>query len=527
MTLHNTEGSELVRESTAEKRGTLGELVQLRVLRPDVLEKELGVQRLARHRHEELVRCGVERADGVDLRPEPVPQWCEVPGGDVRAEVRQVRLGGGEDLHRRHGAQRVGREVARQAGRPMHVLKTTLRVVFRLDPQVLLHLLVPDLRHVVDVDLAGDEALLNFEPQDDMQGVCHLVRLHADHGAALDDIDSRIQVLRALLRGEGSGEGLGQLRHEVAGEGPAEAHHALPEQGLALVHGHARRGAHRQAVVLDAAALLVEGVPGLVDRAGEALHDVLGLESRGHADVRWVSSAGERVYAHVQATLVEVKSQGQGNLLAEIRLLGRVELASQPGVVRRRPALPEVREEGHQAALHLAEDFLDPRRREPGRVVVGQDVVGGLGGVDELRPLPARGDPLLQDWGEVAPVLLLTSLHPGVVSAALELRLLPHKLLAHGGRLPVVASGLPHGSALVLVERRQVRALEPCQEAAKSAVGLLAVDDACQRPFLRGAGCNRSCRHHGHLVPAEEASNAAEGGDVLQLPGQDLVVLES
>mmetsp|Transcript_35428 Transcript_35428/g.101835 ORF Transcript_35428/g.101835 Transcript_35428/m.101835 type:complete len:200 (+) Transcript_35428:497-1096(+) len=197
-----------------------------------------------------------------------------------------------------------------------------------------------------------------------MQWVGDLVGLHSDQIRRLDQIDRCVEVLRPLLRREGAGEGLRELRQEVLRKGPAEAHHALPEQRLAFVHGHAGGCAHRQALVLHTATLLVERVPGLVDGPGQALHHVLGLEPGGHADVRGMGPAGERMHANVQAALAQVEAQGQRNLPAELRLPGGVEVALEPRGVRRRAPLAQIRQEGHQALLDLVEDLLDPCRRE-------------------------------------------------------------------------------------------------------------------------------------------------------------------
>mmetsp|Transcript_85698 Transcript_85698/g.227709 ORF Transcript_85698/g.227709 Transcript_85698/m.227709 type:complete len:370 (+) Transcript_85698:383-1492(+) len=367
----------------------------------------------------------------------------------------------------------------------MNVLQATLCVVLWLHTEILLHLLIPDLRHIIDVDLALDETLLNLEAEDNVHRIGDLVGLNADERGSLDDVDSGVQVLRTLVRGEGSREGRSKLRHEVLRKGLAEAHHSLPEQGLALVHGHARRGADRQAIMLGVAALLVEGMPCLVDRSRQPLHDVSSLKPRGHAHVCGVSSASERMHAHIQTALAKVETQGQGNLLAELRLLVGVKIALEPRRIRRRALLTQLGEEGHQPLLDLVEDLLDPRRRQPCGVVIGQHVVRRLARVHKLGALAARRHPLLQHRGKDAPVLLLARLNPRLVAAALELRLSAHEVLRHSRRLPVVASRLAHCGTLVVIQGRLVTSLQPGQDVAQRGVRLLAVDDAGQRALLR------------------------------------------
>mmetsp|Transcript_60184 Transcript_60184/g.176616 ORF Transcript_60184/g.176616 Transcript_60184/m.176616 type:complete len:377 (-) Transcript_60184:739-1869(-) len=344
-------------------RASLGPLIELPVLALDVPQEDLGIQGLARHDLEEVVGGRVERAHAVHLLLQPLPQRGEVPGGDVLVQARQLALGRLEDLHRGHGPDGVRGEVADGPHGPVQVLQTALGVVRGLHAEILLHALVPHLGHILDLESALHERLLDLEAQDHVHGVGHLVGLHADLGGPADLVDGPVQLLRRPLGPEALREGLLQLGQEVGGEGLAEADHALPEQGLALVDRHAGRRVDRQAVELQVPALLVEGVACLVDRAGEALHDVVGLEARRHAHVGRVGPACEGVHAHVEAALLEVEAERHGHLLAQRRLLLRVELALEPRVVRRLAVLEHVAQQGDEALLHLVEDLRDPRRR--------------------------------------------------------------------------------------------------------------------------------------------------------------------
>src|SRR5919201_6910622 len=73
-----------------------------------------------------------------------------------------------------------------------------------LESEELLHQLVPCVRHIGDGDGAGQELLLELEPQDDVQAVRHLVRVDADeprpHG--IDRVVERILVNAAELLSE-------------------------------------------------------------------------------------------------------------------------------------------------------------------------------------------------------------------------------------------------------------------------------------------------------------------------------------
>ena len=62
----------------------------------------------------------------------------------------------------------------------MNVLEHASRVVGDVDAEVLVHLGVPGLRQVAQLDVAGQDVLLELEAQDDVHVVGHLVRLDAD-----------------------------------------------------------------------------------------------------------------------------------------------------------------------------------------------------------------------------------------------------------------------------------------------------------------------------------------------------------
>ena len=83
----------------------------------------------------------------------------------VGADRRLRRLG--ELLLRDHRAQRVRREVADGAKRPVDVLQAALRVVGDVDAEVGLHPSVPILGELVHAHLAAKERALDVVAEDD------------------------------------------------------------------------------------------------------------------------------------------------------------------------------------------------------------------------------------------------------------------------------------------------------------------------------------------------------------------------
>mmetsp|Transcript_2018 Transcript_2018/g.3116 ORF Transcript_2018/g.3116 Transcript_2018/m.3116 type:complete len:335 (-) Transcript_2018:681-1685(-) len=327
---------------------------------------------------------------------EPRPESFEVACCDGLVQPWQLSLRRIEDLDCCHGSKRIGGEVASQTCRPVYILKAALAVVCRFHPQVLLHLLIPEPWNFVHIEGSFYQALLNFEAKNDVQRIRHFIRFHPDQVLGLDYIQSSIEVLRTLFIGESSGEGFPQLRQEVARKRQAERDHAFPKQRLTLVNRHASRLTHGQAVVLLIAALLVERMACLMDCTSDALCDILFLESGCHAHVRRARPSREWVNAHIQAALLQVKTQSNRDISAETCLLLSVKVTLQPGIIRCSALLTKLSKKRNQPSLDLIEDLLDSSCREACGVVVGQDIVGGLRGIDHCRPLLPSSHPLAQ-----------------------------------------------------------------------------------------------------------------------------------
>ncbi len=81
------------------------------VPRLEVGLEDLGVEGPAGRPFDQVVG-GMQRAQAVDGRAQPGHEGCEVAARDRLRDLGHRRLGGGEELRRGHGAQRIGREVA-------------------------------------------------------------------------------------------------------------------------------------------------------------------------------------------------------------------------------------------------------------------------------------------------------------------------------------------------------------------------------------------------------------------------------
>jgi hypothetical protein len=175
----------------------------------------------------------------------------------------------------------------------------------------------------------------------------------------------------------------------------------LDEERLALVQGHAARLPHRLAAPVLGTALLVEGMPGLVQDAHEGADEIALVVAGGDPHVAR-GSAAERVQAHVEAPAAEVEARRPHQGLADAALdLGRERAVERPH--RRQTLLMVPRRLDHlgQARAQVREDRVDPGLAQAGIVAVEEGVVGRksqrlpLGGAD----LPLQREHL----GEMGP----------------------------------------------------------------------------------------------------------------------------
>mmetsp|Transcript_33817 Transcript_33817/g.104716 ORF Transcript_33817/g.104716 Transcript_33817/m.104716 type:complete len:241 (-) Transcript_33817:378-1100(-) len=227
-----------------------------------------------------------------------------------------------------------------------------------------------------------------------MEGIRQLVRLDADQ-ARLDAVDRAVEVLRrrvACVREE-----LVEQRRRVVPEVARLQHHPLPEERLRLVRAHRERSGHGQAVALlvRRAALLVERVPDLVHRPGEALEPVAVRIPRCDPSVRRARAAREGMSRHVETAFREVEPQVARDAFRELGLF--FSGARPAGMVERQCRVERVdgrlfalllehsRQQRSQPRPRLAEDFVEAHGRHAALELVERAVVR-LAPFADLRP---------------------------------------------------------------------------------------------------------------------------------------------
>ena len=114
------------------------------------------------------------------MHAKPLAQIGEVAAFEAFVEVAEILQRALPDLHGHYVAERVRREVAERAGRPVHVLQHTLSVVGDIDAEVFVHARVPRFGQFGDREPVLDQVLLELEAEDDVEVVRELVRVDAD-----------------------------------------------------------------------------------------------------------------------------------------------------------------------------------------------------------------------------------------------------------------------------------------------------------------------------------------------------------
>src|SRR5579883_801716 len=165
-------------------------------------------------------------------------------GPEIAPPDRLGNLGHGahrsvEELVRRHGPQRIGREIAPGAVIPMDVLEAATAVIGGRDAEELHHSLVPRPGQISDSELARQHGPLQPVAQENVRGIAHLVGIDPDEAP----LNARVKTIE-VLRVPGIAfavEGRARERSEVDDEGTAAARLHLHEEGLALMHAHPAR----------------------------------------------------------------------------------------------------------------------------------------------------------------------------------------------------------------------------------------------------------------------------------------------
>ena len=239
----------------------------------------------------------------MDVLAQPLAQRREIARRDAVVERGDVRVGPLPQLAGDQVAERVGREVADQPGRPVHVLEHALGVVGHVEPEVLLQPGVPGLGQIGDLEPVLDQLLLELEAQHDVQPVGHLVGLDPDE-RALDPVHRAVEGVGV----DAGAEVLPHQRREHAAEGAAAPDHVLPQAALRLVQAERLGPAERRALERVGDSGLVEPVAALVHGAVQRRGEVALVPAGRDADVAGAEAGGERMHGVVDPPALAVEA---------------------------------------------------------------------------------------------------------------------------------------------------------------------------------------------------------------------------
>ena len=206
----------------------------------------------------------------VHVLGQPAAQRVELALADLFGDLGPGVQGGGVELRPHHVAQRVALEnPADDAAVPVHVLQHAVAVIRCAQAQGRQVAVVPGFGQVFHFQVAFQQQQLQLEADHHVQVIGQLVGIRADQRALylVDRPVEGIQRHAAQL----SREGRLQLRVEVFPKAAAAPNHVLPQAGLALVYARGGAAAQRAALIRHVDALLVHGMPRLVDGAEQPI----------------------------------------------------------------------------------------------------------------------------------------------------------------------------------------------------------------------------------------------------------------
>ena len=387
----------------------------------------------------------------------------------------------------------------------MHVLEDAERIVRRLDPEIVLHPLVPDLGQFLEVDRVGEQLLLELEAEDDVEVVGRLVGLDPDQ-RGLDPVDGAVPVLELDIA-ERLRERALQLRVEVPPEREAAADHVLPHAALRLVQAERCAVRERSAFELACDAVLVEAVPALVHRPEEPVEVVFEV-ARRQADVGDRDRGRERVDSGVETPFRRVEAEALDHLHLELLLpLDREARAADWAF----SLCAGGGDQRNLLFLQPSEDGTHLGRLHAGLEVVEQDVVRLVVVVEALDVLAAQVEVVAEGGQELREVRVLPRLDPHGHRQGGGARHLTAQLGRDAACLLPVAADEPDQARLVRVVRlRLLEAGQRVEQPTHLVGGERFVRDPAEGRELLGADAGASGRHLDLLVPAEERRRAVE-----------------
>src|SRR5579885_1621373 len=169
-----------------------------------ILHKILWIERFAGHAANYFVRS-IRLPIRIHLFPQPVWNkrcslrrqalikiWEDLP--QLVVDLRSIQV-----------AQRIGGEVAKRAARPVNILQHAQGVRWWNDTQVIVILLVPEVRQVVYINLPTDESLFQLKADDNMQVIGDFIGFSANE--TRPDLVERADKLLHLAAAKGLWEG--------------------------------------------------------------------------------------------------------------------------------------------------------------------------------------------------------------------------------------------------------------------------------------------------------------------------------
>ena len=297
-------------------------------------------------------------------------------------------------------------------------------------------------------------------------------------------------------------------------EAAAAADDVLPEAGLTLVHAGGCAHGERCALERGVDALLVHGVPRLVQRREQRFAEVVLLGARRDAHVADGEGRAEGMGRLVLATARGVEAESFGDAEAEGELAVDSERSLQAGVVGGRSSR-QLLDQRHEFLAQALKQRADRLHRHAVVGAVDQGIGDVLAIAHQLGRTAAEVEDSREVIGDGGEVVGRPRLGPCLIALGARRPPLGDEL---GRQLPrelEIAARDADESGLVAVGFERLGVWdERIEQAANLRVGETLVGEPRDGRLLAGAGGGTAGRHVGRLIPVQDRHRPVEVVDL-------------
>ena len=204
-----------------------------------------------------------------------------------------------------HVAERIGREITEARG-PVDILEYAGGIICRTDSEILLILVIPDLRQIFNADLARHNRFFDLIADHNVEDIRELIRFRANAGRR-HTVYSLIELPLGNIR-QYFTEDLFYFREDQVNEGFRSSDNILVEAGRGLVLAHGLAAGNIVIPVFAGLILIEQRMSALMDRAVHAGEEVVREEMRCHTLIVRSHTVRKRMLRRRESAALKIKA---------------------------------------------------------------------------------------------------------------------------------------------------------------------------------------------------------------------------